>query len=219
MNSDLSITVPKITKVTDASSIPAAFDATDIIWHQINHCNWPEQYPYTPDAKFRIAHCSDGIMLQFDVSENAIRATEDDNGRIWEDSCVEMFIIPDITAQVYYNLECNCAGRLLLGAGCDRHDRLRADTATRSLIKRYADLGDTLFGECTGKHYWQISLYIPVEALFTSHISMIDGLHGLANFYKCGDKLPQPHFLSYAPVKTDKPDFHRPEYFIPILFE
>ena len=34
-----------------------------------------------------------------------------------------------------------------------------------------------------------------------------------ANFYKCGDKLSVPHYLSWNPVTTEKPDFHRPEYF------
>ena len=34
-----------------------------------------------------------------------------------------------------------------------------------------------------------------------------------ANFYKCGDKTAHPHFLSWSPVSTEKPDFHRPEFF------
>ena len=34
-----------------------------------------------------------------------------------------------------------------------------------------------------------------------------------ANFYKCGDKTAHPHFLSWNPVVSSKPDFHRPECF------
>jgi hypothetical protein len=34
-----------------------------------------------------------------------------------------------------------------------------------------------------------------------------------ANFYKCGDDTSKRHYLSWNPVKTAKPDFHRPEYF------
>ncbi|MGH2565575.1 MAG: carbohydrate-binding family 9-like protein, partial [Ginsengibacter sp.] len=33
------------------------------------------------------------------------------------------------------------------------------------------------------------------------------------NFYKCGDKLPKPHFLTWNTVETEDPDFHAPEYF------
>ena len=31
-----------------------------------------------------------------------------------------------------------------------------------------------------------------------------------ANFYKCGDKLPVPHFLSWKPINVPAPDFHLP---------
>ena len=40
-----------------------------------------------------------------------------------------------------------------------------------------------------------------------------------ANFYKCGDETQKPHYLSWNPVKTSKPDFHRPEYFGKLIFE
>jgi hypothetical protein len=34
-----------------------------------------------------------------------------------------------------------------------------------------------------------------------------------ANFYKCGDDLPEPHFLAWNMINTEEPDFHRPEFF------
>ena len=34
-----------------------------------------------------------------------------------------------------------------------------------------------------------------------------------ANVYKCGDLLPVPHFISWNPITTESPDFHRPEFF------
>ena len=39
------------------------------------------------------------------------------------------------------------------------------------------------------------------------------------NLYKCGDSLARPHYLSWQPVATPHPDFHRPEFFKPVLFE
>ena len=30
-----------------------------------------------------------------------------------------------------------------------------------------------------------------------------------ANFYKCGDKTAHPHYVSWAPINTPQPDFHR----------
>jgi len=34
-----------------------------------------------------------------------------------------------------------------------------------------------------------------------------------ANFYKCGDKLTVPHYVTWNPVGTENPDYHQPEHF------
>ncbi|MBR5570284.1 MAG: hypothetical protein IKW10_05250 [Oscillospiraceae bacterium] len=34
-----------------------------------------------------------------------------------------------------------------------------------------------------------------------------------ANCYKCGDLTPKPHYLSWNPVTSPNPDFHRPQDF------
>ena len=44
------------------------------------------------------------------------------------------------------------------------------------------------------------------------------GLKAKVNLYKCGDKLSQPHFLSWKPISAPKPDFHLPEFFEQIKF-
>jgi hypothetical protein len=49
-------------------------------------------------------------------------------------------------------------------------------------------------------------------------LAAFDGLRARGNFYKCGDKLPVPHYLSWAPIATPRPDFHRPEYFDTLMF-
>ncbi|HEX8038127.1 MAG TPA: carbohydrate-binding family 9-like protein [Chryseosolibacter sp.] len=38
------------------------------------------------------------------------------------------------------------------------------------------------------------------------------------DFYKCGDNLPEPHFITWNDVKAPKPDFHLPEFFGRINF-
>lgn len=38
------------------------------------------------------------------------------------------------------------------------------------------------------------------------------------NLFKCGDELSHPHFLSWQPIRTEKPDFHRPEFFAQVRF-
>jgi hypothetical protein len=39
------------------------------------------------------------------------------------------------------------------------------------------------------------------------------------NFYKCGDELGVPHFVSWTKIKTDSPAFHMPEFFGGLEFE
>ena len=49
---------------------------------------------------------------------------------------------------------------------------------------------------------WQLSLVIPAKALWFGHtIDTLDGLVIGANFYKCGDKLPEPHFVSWNAIE------------------
>ena len=39
------------------------------------------------------------------------------------------------------------------------------------------------------------------------------------NFYKCGDLLPEPHFICWNKVETTDPDFHQPDFFAPVVFD
>ncbi len=41
----------------------------------------------------------------------------------------------------------------------------------------------------------------------------------MGNFYKCADRTSSPHFLSWAPISTPEPDFHRPEFFSKIILD
>jgi hypothetical protein len=62
-----------------------------------------------------------------------------------------------------------------------------------------------------GLFSWELCVRIPF------HLMDIDADHLppklLGNFYKCADATDQPHYVSWNPIKTEKPDFHRPEFF------
>jgi hypothetical protein len=66
---------------------------------------------------------------------------------------------------------------------------------------------------------WEVALIIPYAAFFKHQIQSLDGKEIKANFYKCGDELQTPHFLSWNPIKIEKPDFHRPDFFGTLEFE
>lgn len=209
--------IAKISGIAEPAAIPAAFARDGIAYNKVENVNWPADYPYKPDFEFAIAHDGGNIYIHYKVSEKTSRAAAgDDFGKVWEDSCVEFFCAPDNSG--YYNFELNCIGRLLLAFGPDRHARQKASAAAAASVKRWASIGSEPFAEKAAGS-WEAALIIPVSAFFEHDIKSLDGLKARANFYKCGDLLETPHFISWAPVKTENPDFHRPEFFDEILFQ
>ncbi|MDR0937854.1 MAG: hypothetical protein LBN29_00650 [Mediterranea sp.] len=213
------IKVKKINEpVSDAAALPALLDKEGVGFEPIANVNWAE-YPYRPEVKFRVAHTDDAILLHYQVKEASVRARyATDNAPVWTDSCVEFFSIP-ASDGIYYNLECNCAGTVLLAAGPAREGREQAPPEATSLIRRWASLGHAPFEERVADTTWEVALIIPYKAFFKHHIESLDGQTLRANFYKCGDELRTPHFLSWNPIGTATPDFHRPEFFGELRFE
>lgn len=199
-------------------SLSLLMDKENIEFHAINHVNW-STYPYQPTVKFRMAYSDQGILLNYQVEEEAVRAKYgNDNGSVWTDSCVEFFIIP-ANDEIYYNVETNCAGTVLIGAGATRNNREHAPLETLAKIQRWSSLGREPFEVREGKCNWELSLIIPYESFFKHTIDSLEGTTVKANFYKCGDELPTPHFLSWNRIEIEKPDFHRPDYFGEISFK
>ncbi len=179
--------------------------------------NWPE-FSYKPEVAFRIGHTENEIWLKFYVTEKCIRAVETrTNGDVYKDSCVEFFISFD--HRNYYNFEFNCIGTRHLAYGPGRGNRARINPEIVEKIDVKSTLGDEPFDNKTGSFTWEMLLRIPVEVFIFDTINNLKGLHATGNFYKCGDMTAEPHFVTWNPVKTEKPDYHRPEFFGNLQFE
>lgn len=177
-------------------------------WHSLDCLNWPEEYPYKPEVKFAAWHDGACLHLHFSVEEGDVRAEcTEDRQPIWNDACVEFFFAPRGDG-IYYNLECNSLGKIYLCRGRDRNEREHLSEEDYSAVKRTAS---SVVG---GR--WEMKLDIPASIY---GLGSFDGLRAKGNFYKCGNKCQVPHFLSYAPIATPKPDFHRPEFFTELEFE
>lgn len=209
--------IPRIADIspTDEKAVDAAFER--LTPQPIACCNWAEQFPYTPKVTFRAFHTDRYLMLQYDVDEEVTMAcVAADNGEVWTDSCVEFFIAPD--NESYYNFECNCIGRLLLGYHKIGKETQQATPDIMSSILRRSTLGEKPFEERKGNNHWRVTLAIPPAALFGESLTSWAGVKARANFYKCGDHLSQPHFLSWRPIVAPKPNFHLPQFFEQIKF-
>lgn len=204
--------------IQDAKDVPAVFDEANIAFNAIGILNW-ENYNYKPDVQFRIAHTDNAILIHYHVTEKSVRAKYgEDGGAVYKDSCVEFFSVPGGDC-IYYNIECNCIGTILMEAGCDRHGREVAPLEVTKQIKRWSSLGNEPFEERVGECSWELALIIPYSVFFKHHIQTLDNQLVKANFYKCGDELETPHYVTWNPIKTEQPDYHRPEFFGETYFE
>ena len=202
----------------DRAAVEQAF--AEIEPQPVACCNWPAEFPYAPEVSFRMFHTGDRLMLRFDVAESYTAAlVTEDNGEVWTDSCVEFFIAPD--EGLYYNFETTCIGRMLLSGRKSRTEDVQpAPAEVLASVKRFTTypFGEP-FAERKGDNRWSLTLAIPPQVLFRHALTDWSGLEARMNLYKCGDRLSHPHFLSWKPVRTETPDFHRPEFFEAVTFE
>ena len=201
-----------------AAEVPSVLDWNHVQWHAIDKVNW-QTFPYCPHVEVRMAHTGGSLLLHYRVDEQSVAAVApSDNGRVWEDACCEFFCCPT-NDSTYYNLECNCAGTLLLASGKEREGRQQAPTEVLKQIDRWSSLGRAPFSERIGLTHWELALVVPVGCFFNHRIADLSKQTIKGNFYKCGDKLKEPHFLSLFPIDLPRPDFHRPNFFGDIQFE
>lgn len=182
-------------------------------WQPMEQVNWPESYPHKPAVAFQIAYTADAVVLHFAVAEDFVKAQYvRPNEPVFEDSCVEFFISFD-GKKTYYNLEFNVLGTGLIGYG--PADKKQRNRLTAEQIERVSTATSVV--QVDGKKKWNIILLVPL-AVFQLEGSDLSGRRAHANFYKCGDKLPVPHFISWQPIAFPTPNFHKPEFFGEIQF-
>jgi hypothetical protein len=180
--------------------------------HPIENLNWKE-FSYKPSVKFNIAYSNTEIFIKYYISENHFIAEKTEtNQMVCEDSCVEFFVSPAADG-IYYNFEFNAIGTCLLGSGTGRHDSKVAPPEVISGIRRLTSGMKKTEKELSGNICWDITVAIPFEVFFLHRVTDLKGKTFRANFYKCGDRLSVPHYITWNPVKTKQPDYHRPEYF------
>jgi hypothetical protein len=184
--------------------------------HSISNQNWVEAPGV--HATFSIRHDNSSIYLCYLVEEPQVRAVNTEfNSPVWEDSCVEFFLSLG-GDDGYYNFEINAIGTVLGAFGIDRNKRFHLADSLLTLIETTPSLEHKPIENLEQKTSWRMQLIIPVRVLHFSNIKNLSGVDAQANFYKCGDKLKHPHYLSWKPVRTTKPDFHSPKYFGQLYF-
>ena len=185
--------------------------------HPIEQMPWPE-FSYRPKVSFSIAYCEDAILLKYFILENYLRAFwQTSNSPVFEDCCVEFFISFD-QQEEYYNLEFNCIGTCLFAFGNNNSGRQFFTEEVISKIRRLSTIKSLVADEGRGVS-WELTVVLPFEIFSYHKITSLKDRSCSGNFYKCGDLLPEPHYLSWNLVKSASPDFHLPAFFGNIHFE
>ena len=190
------------------------FSENDFIKAMLTHAteekvacvNWLE-YPYSPDVTVYIAASDTALCLLYKVKEeHVLGAVLENNGPVWEDSCVETFI-KDPVGEGYYNIEVTCIATKLAAHRLSRTEFELFDAESISKIRCFSTLPHTQT-DLSNKE-WMVGEIIPFVSLGLEKAP--ESLK--VNFYKCGDKCRQPHFLSWSPIDLPTPNFHCPEFF------
>lgn len=176
---------------------------------QLQQINWPE-FPHKPEVDVYLGHAGSSLFLHYVVRKDYVRAVNrNDQEPVYEDSCVEFFLQEN---ENYRNFEFNALGVCLSAVGAERKSRRRLQPEELALIRRNASLHPDTLPPDDVLSDWNLTVEIPF-----SMIGLERGKRFRGNFYKCGDKTLIPHFVSWAPIKILKPDFHRPEFFAEIV--
>lgn len=177
--------------------------------HKINFQPWPEYHDLLK-VSFKIAHGKDCICIQYDVEEQEVLARfNNTNDPVYRDSCVEFFIAFG-DDRSYYNLEFNQLGTCLGGFGAPGETRVSLPVDLLGTIRCG---GHILSNDSSSTTNWTLMLMIPIQVFCFHQSGTLKGRSCRVNFYKCGDDLTQPHFLTWKNIIAPKPNFHLPEFF------
>ena len=179
----------------------------------VDKVNWPDAFPYCPKTSVEIDNNRDFLFLKFAVRGEQLRAvTVEDQGPVWEDSCVEFFCqVPGDNH--YMNFETNCVGAMVASRRLGRDEDVQPlPPEEMALIERKCSFPREVIEEKDGLFEWTVELKIPLSLIFREKEPSFP-LTLRANFYKCADKTKKPHFVSWQPINLPAPNFHCPEFF------
>jgi len=173
----------------------------------IDHYKWVEGYQ--PKAFGRMGLLQDfGLVISMTAMEsNPLTTYTKEGDPVYRDSALEAFLnfTPENTIPFYMNFEMNANGAMLNHIG-SVHERKSV----------FESLPDRASCEAFRKgDSWSVLLKIPMEMICNIfHIEPLKaGDYFTCNFYKICESKELEHYASYAPIISDKPNFHLPAFF------
>lgn len=185
-------------------------DWNEIMAVELVHQPWLA--PCDIAAKAQLCHDGENLYVRMEAREKNIRATLTGAlDQVCSDSCLEFFFAPDAEDARYFNFEWNRLCNAYVGFGAERKTRVR-----QILKKPQETFMPRSFDTADG---WGIEYRIPLSYIRLYMPSFDFKGEAACNFYKCGDETEIPHYLAWAPLTSEKPDYHRRQDFGTLVFE
>ena len=175
---------------------------------EINECVW--LFDYKPYSFAQLVFIKDeGFLVKITCFEKDPKAVHEGfYSHVYKDSCLEMFAIYDNSSDKYVNIEMNSIGASLASVGAERHERTPIDKIIGKPFPVKA---------VKNEEKWSVEAFISLSDLNkiygVSKDVFKEGYEFKGNFYKCGDETEIEHYVMWNRVETEKPDYHRPEFF------
>lgn len=168
------------------------------------------------DVSFIPSYNDDGIQITFTTKGAPLICNHFVNqAAVCADSCVEFFIMTDVEG-VYINFEFNILGYINASRRTGRHDSTPLTVEELAMIKTiptyHAD-GPFVFDDLEDDT-WIITVNIPWKLI---GVKPDAGTILKGNFQACSDDANPPYYLTWSPIATPQPDYHRPEFFGDII--
>ena len=186
---------------------------------EINCLNWAKDFPKSPESRVMLAHDGNAIYALFTLHTDELRAAATaDLQPVASDNCFEIFLKKAGDTH-YCNFEFNYRGFANVSRRPGRMGAVKFTPDKLAQIGRYPLTDAPLPHESRKADPAE-----EVALLAVIPLSLIEvepdaktpiALEG--NIYSCSDGCKEPYFLTWAPVPTPTPDFHRPDYFAPII--
>ena len=177
---------------------------------ELVHQPWLE--PCDISAKAQLCHDGENLYVRMEAKEKNIRATLTGAlDQVCNDSCLEFFFAPKADDARYFNFEWNKLCNAYVGFGAERKTR------ARQILKNPGDVFKPVSADT--KEGWAIEYKIPLSFIRMYMPDADFAGQAACNFYKCGDETEIQHYLAWAPLTSEKPDYHRRWDFGTLVFE
>jgi hypothetical protein len=214
MEQSSGILVPYLSAAEAAGISGLSAQLDGLLRTAIEFAPWPG-HAAPPRVSFAMAYGSGHIYLKYYVAEASVKAEYlNFNDPVYKDSCVEFFIAFN-GDENYYNLEFNCIGNCLAQYGPGKEGRTFLPPQLLRTIKHEM----RMTSRANQAIEWEMTLAIPMTLFHYQPLLSLESCRARGNFYKCGEDLPEPHYLCWSNISAEDPEFHLPNFFEEIRFE